>query len=269
MEKQGFEVKVSIKDLFRILINRLWLIALAAIIVGGSYYAYSSYTYKPMYKSVSRIYILRQNEKNDESASSYAQNLNAALTIVNDCKQIIKSETTMKQVIASTGINDSPSALMSAITLSSTSESRIVQIIAKASTPEKAKLLADSVATNGLIRLEEVVGYKQASIMEEGNLPGSPTNTVFSSKVFIFAGIAGAIVYLFFVLMFLSNDRIREPEEINDYLGLSVLGMIPNEEEISSKKKRNGYDYYAKHKSHQSEASQNSVNNSSSKEERG
>ncbi len=248
MEKHNFEVKVSIKDLFRILINRLWLIALAAIIAGGAYYAYSSYTYKPMYRSVARIYILRQNEKQDESATSYAQNLNAALTIVNDCKQIIRSETTMQRVIEQTGIKASPSGLMSAITLQSTSESRIVQIIAKSSSPEKAKMLADSVAENGLKRLEEVVGFKQASIMENGTLPSSPMNSVFSAKIIFVAGIAGALVYIFFIIMFLSNDKISEPEEISDYLGLSILGMIPNEDEMNSKGKRKGYSYYSKHK---------------------
>lgn len=247
MEKQNYEIKITIADILRIFIWRLWLIVIAGIVASGAALAYFTYTYQPVYKSVSRIYILRQNTEN-ETISGYAQNLNAALTIVNDCKSIIKSDTTMKKVKESTGLEYSTSSLLSSISLSSTDDSRIVQIIAKSSNPIDAKLIADAVAKEGVIRIKEVMGYDQARIMEESTLPSSPANSRYSAKILLVGFMAGLLVYAFYLIRFLSNDKISEPEEITDYLGLTVLGVIPNEDIISGKKKYKGYGSYYKYK---------------------
>ena len=244
MDKRNhsFEVKVSLADLLRILIERLWLILLAALVVGGSMYLYSSYKYRPSYSSTSRIYVLRPD--NNETPQSYAQSLAAALTTVNDCKLIVKTDTTMQRVIDETGLDMKSSSLLSRVSLSSSDESRIILITAKASDPETAKLIADTVAIKGVERIEQVMGYPQASIMEYGRVPSSPSNSVFSSKIVILSFIAGMLVYLIFLIKFLSNDKISNPEQVHDFLGLSVLGMIPNEDDLSDKKKYKGYAYY-------------------------
>ena len=247
MEKQNYEIKITIADILRIFIWRLWLIVIAGIVASGAALAYFTYTYQPVYKSVSRIYILRQNTEN-ETIQGYAQNLTAALTIVNDCKNIIKTDTTMKMVKESTGLEISTSTLLSNISLSSSDDSRIVQISAKASNAKDAKAIADAVAREGVIRIKDVMGYDQARIMEEGNLPSSPANSRFTVKIFLIGIFAGFIVYLFYIIRFLSNDKISEPEEITDYLGLTVLGVIPNEDIISGKKKYKGYGSYYKYK---------------------
>ena len=246
MDKQNYEIKITIADLLRIFIWRLWLIVIAGIIASGAAFAYFSYTYRPIYKSVSKIYILKKDE--DASPQGAAQNFSAALTIVNDCKNIIKSETTMKQVKETTGLNMSTSQLMSSVSLSSSDESRIIQIIAKASTPEDAQTIADAVAAQGILRIKEVVGDEQANPMEQGNLPSSPANSRYSAKILLIGIIAGVLVYAFYLITFLSNDKISEPEEITDYLGLTVLGVIPNEDVISGKKKYKGYGSYYKYK---------------------
>ncbi len=247
MEKNNYEIKITIADLLKIFVWRLWIIAIAAILAGGAVFAYSTYTYAPIYKSVSQIYILRQNTDN-ETIQNYAQNLNAALTIVNDCKKIIKTDTTMKMVQEATDLNMSSSQLLASVSLSSTDDSRVVLITAKHKDKETAKKIADAVAAQGVQRITDVMGYDQASIMEEGNLPSSPANSKYSANIILFGGLAGALVYAFYLIRFLSNDKIREPEEVTDYLGLTVLGVIPNENEVSGKKKYNGYGSYYKYK---------------------
>lgn len=241
-KNRNFEVKVSLADLLRILIEKLWIMALAALVAGGSMYLYSSYTYKPSYTSTSKIYILRK--ENNETAQGYAQSLTAALNIVNDCKLIIKTETTMQMVIDDTGLDMKASSLLSRVSLSSSEDSRIVLITAKASDPETAKLIADKVAEKGIERIYQVMTYDQASLMENGRVPSSPSNSVYSSKITIVAFAAALLVYLFYIIKMICNDKISEPEQINDYLGLSVLGMIPNEDDMASKKKYRGHGYY-------------------------
>ena len=248
MDKKNFEVKFSLFDLFSIFINKLWIILLTLIIVGSGAYAYSRYTYTPIYKSVARIYILRQNEAYDDTAQGYAQNLNAALTTVNDCKLIVKTETTMQRVVEATGLKMSASSLMGRVSLSSSDDSRIVLITAKASDPETAKLIADTVSVKGVERIKEVMGFDQANIMEEGNVPTSPSNAVFPTKMILISIASAFLVYCFYLIKFLTNDTISEPEEVTNYLGLTVLGVLPNEDIAFGNKKYKGYKAYSKYK---------------------
>ena len=248
MEKQNFEVKFSLYDLFGIFISKLWIILLTLIVVGTGTYVYSKATYKPVYKSVSRIYILRQNDSYDDTAQGYAQNLNAALTTVNDCKLIVKTQTTMQKVVEATGVKYSSSQLLSNVSLTSTDDSRIIVITAKAYDADTAKLIADTVAEKGVERIKEVMGFDQANIMEEGNIPSSPSNTVYPTKMLILTLASAFLVYAFFIIRFLTNDNISEPEEITDYLGVTVLGILPNEDIASGQNKYRSYRAYYKYK---------------------
>ena len=68
MEKQNFDVKLSLYDMFTIFLSRIWIILLTFIVVGSCAYTYSYYTYKPTYTSISKIYILRQKDSYDDTA---------------------------------------------------------------------------------------------------------------------------------------------------------------------------------------------------------
>ena len=251
MQNQNYEVRISIFDLLKIFISKLWLIMLAALVAGGAMYAYSSYTYEPVYKSVSKIYVLRQNADENQSSSGFVQDLNAALTTVNDCKLIVKENTTVSRVIESIGLDCSPDELINNLTLSSTDDSRIISITVKSSSPELAKKIADTVADKGVERIYEVMGIQQASIMAYAKEPSSPSNSAFSTKTIIVAAIAAMAAYAVHILLFISNDKLSDPEEVNTYLSLTVLGVIPNEDDFSQKKKYKKYNGYYKSKKYQ------------------
>ncbi len=248
MQKQNYEIRVSIIDLWRIFVSKIWLIALAALIAGAAMYTYSYYTYDPVYKAVSKIYVLRQSTDENQSSSGFVQDLNAALTTVNDCKLIIKSETTMTNVITDLGLDVSNDYLLSCISLSSTDDSRIINITVSSSDAEMAKAIANSTADKGVDRIYEVMGIEQASIMEHATTPTHPSNSVFSVRTVLVMMIAAIIVYVAYLIAYLCDDTFSEPEEVSAYLSLTVLGIIPNDDEMSSKKKYRKYSSYYKSK---------------------
>ncbi len=244
MEKQSFEVKISISDLWHILISKIFVIILGALIVGGGMFAYSNHTYQPVYQSVSSIYILPQFSENEQSAGSYSQMLTAAQNIVNDCKHIVKSPSTLQRVINELDLNCSTQTLSNHINISTSEESRILTITVRDTNPEQAKQIADTAATKGIERINEVTGIKQANIMELGARPTAPINSVFSLKIVAAAGATAAVIYMAYVFIFLNNDRITNPDDASEYLSLTILGVIPNEEDTQSKKKYGGYSAY-------------------------
>ncbi len=244
MEKQEFEIKITILDLWRIFASKFFIILLGALLVGGGTFAYSYYTYEPVYQSNSKIYILPQFSDSEQSAGSFQQTLNAAQNVVNDCKLIIQSEGTKQKVIDELDLNCPTSALTSKITVSISEDSRIITISAKDTNQEHAQKLANTLANCGIERINTITGVNQASLMDYGKLPSSPINSIFSLKIFAFGVATAILIYAVYVIIFLCNDRIVNPEDASNYLSLTVLGIIPNEDEIQSNKKYKGYGNY-------------------------
>ncbi len=246
MEKQEFEVKITVSDLWHIFVSKFFIILLAALLASGGVFAYSSYTYKPVYESTSRIYILPQFSDNEQSASGYSQMLNAALNTVNDCKNIIQSPSTMQRVVTKLDLDYTTTALSSNTTISTSEDSRIITISSRSSSPDQAQLITNTIASEGIERINEVTGVNQANMMDEGRMPTAPINSAFTVKTLL-AGTATAIlVYAVYVIIFLSNDRIVNPEDAASYLSLTVLGVIPNDEDANTSRKYGNYGYKSK-----------------------
>ena len=111
----------------------------------------------------------------------------------------------------------------------------------KADSPELAKRIVDRICTIGSQRIEDAMGFQQVNLYEFGTTDPDPCNST-RMITFAFAGIVAAVMmYVFFLIIFLLDDRIKaDDENLERYLGLSVLGNIPNVDG----KKAGKYGYY-------------------------
>jgi capsular polysaccharide biosynthesis protein len=85
------------------------------------------------------------------------------------------------------------------------------------------------------------MGYDQVNVYEFGTVPTKPSNSVSLLVYLVIGAAAAAAVYVCFVLAFLLDDRIHSDEDIQRYLGLSILGEIVNMD--GGHKGRYGYGY--------------------------
>ena len=88
---------VTIRELWALLVQKLWILLLAALIAAGTVFAVLRMTYTPLYSSTATLYILRQNE--DADADDTADDFSLALKVVNDCTYLLKSRTVLNAVI--------------------------------------------------------------------------------------------------------------------------------------------------------------------------
>ena len=228
MENNNENVKViSLKDLFGIFLDRLWLILLVAIIVVSGTYTYNKLTYVPEYSSTATMYILK--EVNENTASYDASNdFSLALKVVKDCDILLKSHTVLDKVIGELGLDMSYGQLNGMIHTSNPEETRILNVTVTADTPENAKQIVDKLCTIGAESINDVMGYDQVNLYELGTLSKSPSNQKSIVVYLLFGVIAGAFVYLIYVIVFIADTSIRTDEDIQNYLGLSVIGDIPD-----------------------------------------
>lgn len=221
---------------------------LVAVVVGGSIFSYNFFTYEPLYESTGSIYILRQATETD--GNDYNSDFSLALSVVNDCTQLLKSRSVLEKVIEDNSLNYSYEALKSMVTIKNAPNTRHLEITVYTKDPKESKTIVDSVCEIGKVQIEEVMGFDQVNIVDKGTLAQHPSNSKYSyTKPLLAAMVAFLLTYVIIALVFIFDEKITDPELVEKYLDVSVLAVIPNIEK--EKKSNNDVDikrhrYYAK-----------------------
>ena len=257
--KTSFRV-VSPKELWDILVLRLWIMVLALVVVVVGMFSVVTFAIPPKYESVATLYILKQNE-NQAGQNNYSDNFSLALKVVNDCNHLLKSHLVLDQVIEDLALDMSYDELRSSVSVVNPSETRILEVKVRSSSPELSKRIVDQICDTGIMQINKAMGFRQVNLYEYGILDTAPCNRL-GILVYMLAGVGSAVlVYGAFLLAYIFDDRIRENEELEKELGLSVLGEIPDSD-TTRRRKYKYYRYYSKnskyskYKYHSSESSE-------------
>ena len=97
----------------------------------------------------------------------------------------------------------------------------------------------DAICEIGQEQITEAMGFQQVNLYEYGTLNAKPCNTTRMMTYLLVGMIAAVLVYSIYLIIYLLDDRIRTEEDMERYLGLSVLGDIPNADE--KKNRQHGY----------------------------
>lgn len=217
---------VTFGDLKDEFIGHIWVILGVAVLCAALFAAYKMVTFTPEYESRATLYILKQDgSTSDEYTSS---DFSLALNVVNDCTYLLRSHKVLDDVINQLDMDISYDELTKRISTSNPDGTRVLEVIVRADTPENARNLVNRVCQVGSEAITEAMGFQQVNLYEYGTLNETPCNRT-GYRVYALVGLAAAILtYAIYLLVFLLDDKIRNEEDVQDYLGLSVLGEIPN-----------------------------------------
>ena len=238
MENQMNGRNITLGDLWDILLERLWVIILAAAIAAGSLWAINSMVITPEYESTATLYILRQNGETDKADVS--SDFSLALKVVNDCTYLLKSHSVLDALIEELELDLSYDDLYDSIQTHNPDDTRILEVTVTNVSPMEAKRIVDCLVNIGTSKINEAMGFEQVNLYEHGTMDMEPSNRLGVISCALAGMIVGVLVYCGFVVTFLMDDKIRKEEDIERYLGLSVLSDISNIDD-SSKKKVYGY----------------------------
>ena len=239
MEQKKTTRVITIKDLWQIFVYRLWIMLLAAAIAVSAFLVFNILTYTPRYSSTATMYILRQANENI-SSGDISSDLSVALKVVNDCDFLLKSDTVINAVDKKLNLGEEYSDLKKNISTNNPSNTRILQITVEADSPEMAKKIVDTLCEIGAESINDAMGFNQVNLYEYGTLDNEPCNQTPALIYILWGGVVAVIVYAIFLVMFIMDDTLTTDEDCQMYLGLSVIGDIPDADEVN-KKKYGGY----------------------------
>ena len=104
-----------------------------------------------------------------------------------------------------------------------------------------AKRIADEFANVSGEQIAKIMATDIPEIIDEGNLPTSPSSPNISMNTLI-GGIIGAVLMSgIIIILHMMDDTIKDSDDVERYLELNTLGLIPIEGKVKvskSKKKK-------------------------------
>lgn len=232
-------IEIDLVELLGVILHNLWIIIVSGVIVAAVALLVSYFIITPKYESVTKIYVI---SKTNADTMTYSD-LQAGSTLTKDYKELVKSRPVLEEVLAETGIDIELKDLEEQITVEVPTDTRIVSITVEDKDPYEARIIADSVRIAASKHIREVMDTEAVNVVEEASLPiekSSPSilmNTAIGYAVGLFLAIA--IVMINYIM----DDTIKTPDDVEKFLGVSVLGSIPySENDLSDKAEMERYE---------------------------
>lgn len=236
-QKNNDIIEIDIKELFFVLLRKWYVILIIGILGALITGIISNLFITPIFTSTSKLYIINRQQDDITTWSD----MQSGEFLAKDFRVLVKSRPVTEEVIRNLKLNMTHEQLTSMISIHTPEETRILDIMVSYTDPGMAKKIVDEVARVSSEQLVNIMEIKKINIVEEGNLPLSPTGPNVGRNTFI-GGTLGIFLSSFILLVLhIMNDTIRSSEEIEKYLGLTVLGLIPIEEGTPHNKKIKQY----------------------------
>lgn len=219
-------VEIDVFAMLKTLWKRKFSIVLVALVFAIAAFGYSAFLAKKEYQSTSRIYVVsRQNQDNNALTNS---DLQAGSYLVKDYREIILSQNVLSQAIEELKLDLTPAELSKKISVSVPTDTRILSITAKDGNPKEAARIANGLRNVAAEKIISVTKVSDVTTLDEAEVPQSPSSPNIRRNVLLgFIAGAGLMVVLLVVVEVL-DDRVKRPEDIEELMGLTLLGIVPD-----------------------------------------
>lgn len=224
--KEQNTIEIDVFQLVKSLWKRKLMILIVALVTGAGAFAYSTFIVKPKYTSTTRIYVVNRNQGDKSGLTN--QDLQAGSYLVKDYREIILSQDVLEEVVSDLKLDLTPKGLANKIKVTVPVDTRIVSVSVNDRVPEEASRIANSLREVAAQKIISITRVSDVTTLEEARPAISPSSPDIKRNTLIgfLAGVIGTSVIV--LLLGLLDTRVKRPEDIEDTLQMTLLGVVPN-----------------------------------------
>ena len=229
------EIEIDLGEVFHLVISKLGVIILSGILLGVLSIIGTMLFITPKYESTTNIMVLNKQDNNTLTSAD----MQTSTQLTKDYAELIQSRTVLEGVIAQLNLDMTYKEMLNKVSVETSSDSRIVSISVTDEDPYTASEIANAVRDMAAEHIQSVMDIEAVNVVDTANIPNEKASPSLA-KNGVIGGLLGVIIAMAAVIIiYLTNDTIKVEEDVERYLGLSVLGSIPfSEKESRSKKKK-------------------------------
>ena len=219
------EIEIDLLELFYALRHRWWAILLALVIGAGAAGVYTKKLIAPHYQSTSMVYVLSK-----ETTLASLADLQIGSQLTKDYSVIIKSRPVLQELIDKQNLDLTTDELGEMITIDNPKDTRILSITVEDIEPMRAKAIVDEVTKSASNYIGDIMEMVPPKVIEDGVVAVKPSSPSVKKNAAV-GGLGLAVLVCGLIcLKTVLDDTIKSEEDIEKYLGLSVLAVIPDTE---------------------------------------
>lgn len=216
------ELEIDLLELGYEILDKMKYVILAAIlgiILAG---VYTFQIAVPQYQAVAKLYVLNSNDSvvnlSDLQLGNY---------LASDYTELFKTWEVKEMVRRNLGLSYTYEELEKKIEVSNPSNTRILCITATSSDPQEAVALANEYATVVSDYVSRVMAAERPNVLSEAILPDHPVSPS-KAKNLIIGMLIGLVLSIGIIsVRFLMDDSIKSVDDVEKYIGLPVLAIVP------------------------------------------
>ena len=233
--RQTDEIEIDLWEICLVLIHNLALIISVGIMVALGTFLFTHLLVTPTYESTTKIYILNKQE----NASVTYSDIQLGTQLTKDYAELIQSRFVLEEVVQGMGLDLTYEQMKEKVSVTTPTDTRILAITVKDSDPVMAMKMANAIREAAAVHIMNVMDIQAVNVAETANMPMKKASPSVLKNTFI-GGLLGVFLIIAVVLVrYLMDDTVKTPEDVEKYLQLSTLAVIPlNEGESEGKKKK-------------------------------
>lgn len=215
--------EVDLVEVFYLFWGNWWKILLSLILGAGIAFAATYFLIIPQYEASARIYIV--SASNDSVVDLSDLQIGTSLTA--DYQELLLSRPLLQDVINNLGLQMDYHALERMISITNTTDTRILRILVTGPDPQQAADIANELVNQASIYLPNVMETDPPNLVESAIVPTEASSPSYSRNTVLGALLGAILCCSILLIRYLMNDTFVTPDDIARYFGIQPLATIP------------------------------------------
>ncbi len=225
---------IDLVEVFQVIWQWLWLIVLVALACGTAAYAFSKFVLPEEFESTTKIYVLDKSGAGGTNSQSTYSDLQVGMQLTKDYVELIKSRTVLEAVMKDNHLDQTYTyeQFAETVNVQTPADTRIVTITVTNHDPALAQKLADDIRKRSGELIIDTMQIDAVNTYEKANYPDRKSAPSCGRWAVVAALIGALAVSAVVIARYLLDDTIKTSDDVEKYLGLSNLALIPFDESV-------------------------------------
>ena len=226
------EDTIDLLELALGLLEHWKLIAVTAVTGAVLMALYTFFLVTPMYKATATIYVVSRND----SVLNFSD-LQVGSELTSDYIKVFEMWEVHEKVISNLDLDYTYTNMASMLSVTNTSDTRMLDITVTNPDPEEAAAIANEYADVGTKYISEKMKTDEPTLMSSARVPENPFSPNKAKNILLGFVVGFVLACGVVVVRILLDDTYKTAEDIRKYAGLVVLASVPMAENAQPKEK--------------------------------
>ena len=218
--EQG-EDTIDLLELFMGLLAHWTLIAATAVVGAVLMALYTFFLVTPMYKATATIYVVSRNDSLNFS------DLQVGSELTSDYIKVFEMWEVHEKVISNLDLDYTYTDMASMLSVTNTSDTRMLDITVTNPDPEEAAAIANEYADVGAKYISEKMKTDEPTLMSSARVSENPFSPNKAKNILLGFVVGFVLASAVVVLRTMLDDTYKSADDIRKYTGMVVLASIP------------------------------------------